>query len=368
MDKENLKKIIELRHELHAHPELSLRETGTKRRLMDFIGENTTLEIVDRGQWFYAFHVVEGTEAVAFRADMDALPIAESQDLPWSSCAEGVSHKCGHDGHSAVLCGLALELERAKCPRSVYLIFQHGEEIGRGGEECASLLEERGISEVYAFHNLSGWPENAVIVRRGLCQCASRGLTVRMTGRRSHASEPEKGRNPAFALADLISHVENLLKEPHEGMVLCTVVNVRIGEKDFGISAGEGEVSVTLRADREAELRDFEEKFRERARALARDSGLEAEFEVSDPFPETVSDPGCVGRVTEAAKKLGLNVIDMPEPWRASEDFGWYTKRRPGAIFYVGNGEDYPAVHTPGYDFNDRVLETAVDVFFELSR
>lgn len=248
MNKDNLKKIVELRHELHTHPELSGREGWTKRRLMDFIKDNTTLAVVDCGSWFYAAHYVMGTEAIAFRADMDALPIPETgTGLPWASRCPGVSHKCGHDGHSAALCGLGLELESVPRPRSVYLIFQHAEETGQGGQICTALLRERSISEVYAFHNRSGYPEGSVVVRSGLCQCASKGLTVRMTGRRSHASEPEKGINPSFALTALVSHVESLLKEPHQGLVLCTVVNISVGQKDFGISAGEGEVSMTLR-------------------------------------------------------------------------------------------------------------------------
>ncbi len=367
MNKDNLKKIVELRHELHTHPELSGREGWTKRRLMDFIKDNTTLAVVDCGSWFYAAHYVMGTEAIAFRADMDALPIPETGNgLPWASRCPGVSHKCGHDGHSAALCGLGLELESVPRPRSVYLIFQHAEETGQGGQICAALLRERSISEVYAFHNRSGYPEGSVVVRSGLCQCASKGLTVRMTGRRSHASEPEKGINPSFALTALVSHVESLLKEPHQGLVLCTVVNISVGQKDFGISAGEGEVSMTLRADREAEMDALEAGIREEAARLAQANGLEVEFEVSDPFPGTVSSAECVRRVETAAQGLQLPLLQMEAPWRASEDFGYYTREFPGAIFYIGSGETWPPLHTPEYDFNDAILGTAVDMFLAL--
>lgn len=367
MNKDNLKKIVELRHELHTHPELSGREGWTKRRLMDFIKDNTTLAVVDCGSWFYAAHYVMGTEAIAFRADMDALPIPETgTGLPWASRCPGVSHKCGHDGHSAALCGLGLELESVPRPRSVYLIFQHAEETGQGGQICAALLRERSISEVYAFHNRSGYPEGSVVVRSGLCQCASKGLTVRMTGRRSHASEPEKGINPSFALTALVSHVESLLKEPHQGLVLCTVVNISVGQKDFGISAGEGEVSMTLRADREAEMDALEASIREEAARLAQANGLEVKFEVSDPFPETVSSAECVRRVETAAQGLQLPLLQMEAPWRASEDFGYYTREFPGAIFYIGSGETWPPLHTPEYDFNDAILGTAVDMFLAL--
>lgn len=368
MKAENLRKIVELRHELHAHPELSMHESWTKRRLMDFIAENTTLSVVDCGAWFYAARYREGSRAVAFRADMDALPIPESIKLPWGSKIPGVSHKCGHDGHSAALCGAALELEGADCPRSLYFIFQHAEETGQGGAVAAAMLKERGVTEVYACHNWSGYPQGCIMLRRGLCECASRGLTVRMTGRRSHASEPENGNNPVFALAELALEVRRLLAAPHQGMILATIVNLSVGTRDFGVSPGEGEISMTLRADREAEMDALEAKIRGRAMELAMAAGLEVGFDTADAFPETVSDGECVDRVEAAAKRLGFPVVPLDAPWRGSEDFGHYTKQCPGAIFYVGNGEDWPAIHTLEYDYNDKVLETAADLFCGIYR
>ena len=141
MDEENLRKITELRHELHSMPELSMHETKTKARLMQFIRENTDFTMHDAGHWFWCRKDPEeetGMTPIAFRADMDALPIDEKIELPYASRTPGVSHKCGHDGHSSVLAGLALELTGVKLKRPVVLIFQHAEEIGAGGEECAS--------------------------------------------------------------------------------------------------------------------------------------------------------------------------------------------------------------------------------------
>lgn len=135
MDRNDLEKIIQLRHDLHAHPELSLKEDETKARLMAFLEENTDISVADRGKWFYAVSGSDGPAGrnpVTFRADLDALPIPETICLPYGSLRPGVSHKCGHDGHAAALAGLALELSKKKIrDRSVYLIFQMGEEIGR---------------------------------------------------------------------------------------------------------------------------------------------------------------------------------------------------------------------------------------------
>ena len=156
-----LSAITQLRHTLHRHPELSMQETETMKILQVFLQENTSLEIHAGEGWFYAlkkasasFQSSSNAGPMAFRADMDALPIAESISLPYGSENEGISHKCGHDGHCAVLCGLALELDRRETDRDVYLIFQPGEEIGAGAKRCAELIREKGIAEIYAMHNL----------------------------------------------------------------------------------------------------------------------------------------------------------------------------------------------------------------------
>ena len=368
MNKENLQKIIALRHELHQYPEISGHESATKRRLMNFIENNTRLAVVDCGKWFYAARYVEGTKAIAFRAEMDALPMEESISLPYASLNPGVSHKCGHDGHSAALCGLALELDALPVKRSVYLIFQHSEETGKGARECSSILRERNISRIYAFHNWSGYPEGSIVTRSGVCQYASAGLTVMFEGKTSHASEPDKGRNPAHAIAELILQTERLTQRFISRKVLCTIVNIKLGEKNFGISPALGEISMTLRAENDSDMRAFCNSVLESAENLARENSLTMTRTVSDYFTDTSSDSECVKTVKASAESLGLKVVDMAEPLRASEDFGLYTKMIPGAIFYIGNGETYPAIHTSAYDFNDNILGTAVDMFTEILR
>ena len=383
MDRENLEKIKRLRHELHAHPELSMKERETKRRLMEFLRENTKLFIEDRGHYFYAYAngKNEKLEPVAFRADMDALPMEEKAGLPYGSKNPGVCHKCGHDGHCAVLCGLALEADRLGTDRPVYFIFQHGEEIGGGGEECAGLIREKGIRRVFAFHNMSGYPEGQVLVKSGVTQCTSKGLTIYMEGTPAHASQPEDGKNPAAALAKLALAIEamaggqqgeeNAAQEENSdfgGFVLATIVELAAGGRNFGIAASKGSVSVTLRADYERDLNRLEERIRETAQELAKRYGLALSFEEQDFFPETVNDPEAVSLVRRAAVSLKIPVRELSQPFRASEDFGYYLKQCPGAIFYIGNGEDHPQLHTAEYDFNDGILERAADLFFALLR
>lgn len=364
--------IVALRHQLHAHPELSLEEHWTKQTLMTFLRTHTNLEVVDRGAWFYAFYRCPQSEttAIAFRADFDAIAITDARsDLSYHSQCPGVSHGCGHDGHSAALCGLALALEAQGARHDVYLIFQHAEEIGAGGEACAALLTEKNIQRVYAMHNLSGYPEGALICRDGLTQCASRGLSINFHGTACHASQPEDGNNPAFAVAEMIQASRTLLKRhTFEGLVLCTVIHAEVGQENFGIAAGERQLALTLRADCEDELVQLEALLRAEAERLALRDGLTWDATIHDPFPETRNDEAALATVRNAAEALGLKVLTLPAPWRASEDFGWYTKRCPGAMFYIGNGTNHPALHTERYDFNDHILATTVALFLKIEQ
>lgn len=392
MRSDNLDKIIQLRHTLHQCAELSMAEAETMRTLIAFLREHTSLQVHDRGSWFYAVKnrqkgsskaasSADTPAPIAFRADMDALPIPETIDLPYASAHTGVSHKCGHDGHSAALCGLALELEEIETGMDVYLIFQPGEETGQGALACRNLVLEKGIGEIYAFHNLGGYPEGSIVYREGLTQPASEGLRIRLTGATSHASAPEKGRNPAAALARIVlaaqelsfpdfknraAHSDPALTTPAKNMRLCTITGIDLGSGDFGISPGVGEVYMTLRAEAEADMKDMEASILRFAQNAALAEGLEIRHSIHDYFPETRNHDQCLRKVVRAAKGLGMPVIPMDRLWRASEDFGHYLKECPGAMFYIGNGEGYPPLHTVEYDFNDRILEKAVDLFAAL--
>lgn len=395
----NLEKIISLRRALHQHPELSMQEKETMKILQNFLRNNTSLEICVKDGWFYACKKSSASVTsdagnggpIAFRADMDALPVPETINLPHGSQNKGISHKCGHDGHCAVVCGLALELDSRETDRDVYLIFQPGEEIGAGARRCSELIREKGITEIYAMHNLGGYPEGSLVYRRGLTQPASEGLRIRLTGKTSHASAPEKGNNPAGTIASIVQYAlcasELTGQELHDSvnppaqtplsdtknkitpviqnlsMRLCTITGIRLGGGDFGISPGRGEICLTLRAELEEEMHAMEQSIISFAAQASAAAGLEMTYSVHDYFPETRNHDDCLDRVLDAARENKIPAISMQELWRASEDFGHYLKICPGAMFYIGNGEDYAPLHTAEYDFNDRIIETAVNMF-----
>ena len=365
MERRNLELVTKLRHELHQHPDLSNHEVWTKQHLIDFLKAHTKLEIVDRGLWFYAiYRAGKGNRNIAFRADFDAIPMQETIDIPWASQFPGVAHKCGHDGHVAALAGFALEIDQKGADKDIFFLFQHAEETGDGAAQCAAFIKENGIDEIFAYHNWSGGPLKSVNVIDGTSNCASKGMTIHMEGTPSHASQPEKGRNPAFAIAKVIDAIPGLIAPgKNRGMVLCTVIQVAVGERAFGVSASKGDLLLTIRALYEEEMDRLQKDLEEIASAEAEKYGLKVVFSCNDAFPETSNHKESSDKIRKVCRTKGFQLLEMPEAHRGSEDFGHYLKQTKGAICYIGNGEDYPAVHTVKFDFRDEIIETAVELF-----
>lgn len=365
LKRENLELAIQLRHELHQNPEISNHEAWTKQHLINFLKGYTNLEIVDRGLWFYAiYHAGEDKKNIAFRADFDAVPMDEYIDIPYGSNNPGVSHKCGHDGHAASLAGFALEIDQNGADKNIFFLFQHAEETGDGAAQCAAFIKERDIEEIFAYHNMSGMTLNSVNVIDGTSNFASRGMTIYMEGVPTHASQPELGRNPAYAIAKVINSIPAYTeKEGSRGMVLCTVIQVNIGERAFGIAASKGELLLTIRAQYEDELDELQRNLENLARKQGEEYGLKVLFSYNDVFPATSNHKESSDKIRHVCKKKGFNLVEMKIGFRGSEDFGHYLKETKGAICYIGNGENYPHVHTNNYDFPDQIIETAVELF-----
>lgn len=368
MKSANKQKVIQLRHELHQHPELSNNEVWTKAYVIDFLKRNTSLEIVDHGDWFYAVYHGKGQGSIAFRADYDALPIPEPRNLvPHASTIPGVSHKCGHDGHTASLAGLALEVDQRKPRKSVVFLFQPAEEIGAGAIKCVKMFDEQKIDEIYAYHNISGYSRGEVILTRGVHNFASKGLIITFTGSPSHASAPEDGINPAWTIAQIVTQLPRLT-DPllYNGLVMCTIIQVKVGDWAFGTSASEGNLLLTIRAKYEKDMDALEKRIRDLVKLEAKKDGVKVRFGVTDHFPETSSNDGCVDKIEGVARQLGIPVTYKEEGMRGSEDFGHLTKRVPGAMFLLGNGEAHPDLHTTAYDFPDELIQVAADIFYAL--
>ncbi|TSI04157.1 M20 family metallopeptidase [Lysinibacillus sp. BW-2-10] len=371
MKVENYQLAVNLRHELHQHPELSNEEVWTKQHLLEFLKTHTTnLEIIDKRNWFYAVYRAGETKPnIAFRADFDALPMDEVIDLPWGSQIPGKAHKCGHDGHSATLAGFALEIDQEGADKNIFFLFQPAEETGDGAIQCVDFIKEEKIDEIFAYHNMSGFPYRAIGIIDGTALCASKGMTIHMKGAPAHASQPEVGINPSFAIANIVKKIPEFTRMEHnKGLVLCTVVQIDVGEKAFGIAASKGTLRMTIRALYENELNRLQENLENFAKAQAEAFGLKVSFSYNDEFPETVNHKESADKIRFVAKSNGKELIELGEAFRGSEDFGHFTKLTRGAYCFIGNGEQYPQVHTDEFDFRDELIEEGVELFKGLVR
>ena len=185
-----------------------------------------------------------------------------------------------------------------------------------------------------------------------------------MEGAPAHASEPEKGINPAFAIAKIIDAIPGFIApENNKGMVLCTVIHVNVGERAFGVSASKGELLLTIRALYEVELDKLQQSLENLALAQAKEYGLQVNFAYTDSFPETANHKESSDKIRQVCRDKGFELAEMPAALRGSEDFGHYLKQTKGAICYIGNGEQYPHLHSYSYDFPDEIIETAVELF-----
>ena len=358
MEQDIINVVQTLRYELHNLAERSGEEKRTKMHLMKFLSKNTSLRIVDEGQWFYALHEEEGAgETVAFRADMDALPFGSS-----------ASHLCGHDGHSAVLAGLGLSLEHKRLGRNILMIFQHSEENGIGGKICCHVLSKYHVSRIYAFHNIPGWDEGTILLRRGVFACTSLGMTISFSGLSSHAAYPEAGHNPGFAAARLISHLPQLTNQDrYKGLTMATLVGTKIGKKAFGTAAGNGEVWLTLRAWYEDDLNLLILNIKKISCIEAVRDEVAVSYGFCDQFPATVNDNFALERLEAVCHEVGLNCIEVAEPFRWSEDFSYYGSYARAVMVGIGTGLDWPQLHTEDYVFNDRIIPVSLKLFYTLA-
>ncbi len=353
--------LVALRQELHTCPEPSNREAATAERIRTFLAGHGLEPLAADVGGHGLLYSVGPRPRVLLRAELDALPIHEAPGPAHASTAPGFHHACGHDGHMAMLAGALLAIQAAG--GSVYGLFQPAEETGEGAARCLEHPAlDLNLDAAYAIHNVPGRPLGEVGVREGVAAVASRGLTARLRGATSHASEPHAGRNPIPAAAHLALDAVALPNQqlPRGAGGLVTLVHLLGGSRAFGTSAGDAQVSVTIRGDSDQEVEALEAGFRKRAEGLAQAHGLNVEVDVEEPFPATINDAASVYRVKAAAKEAGLACREPLEPQPWSEDFGYFLRRWPGALILLGSGDAQPALHASDYDFPDALISQGV--------
>lgn len=347
-----------LRHELHDHPgvsgneyfahDLIVRELAVFHpdRLFTHVGGFGVVAVWGAQQSF---------STIAIRGDIDALPIG---------------HRCGHDGHTAILLQLAEFVAQRGIPqgRNVALVFQPEEETGAGAQKIldAGILQQYNLRAIYALHNLPGYPLGTVVLNRHTFAAASAGVIYRLVGRSTHASTPEKGLSPALAVAEIIQNLHALNSGENVGLDRfrqCTLICVRMGEETFGTAAGQAEVLVTLRAFTNSAMGHLLDEAGSLVGEIASRHRLALATELCDPFRATENSSELVEHIEE---HCGCRSQYLLTPFRWSEDFASYLQAFPGAMFGIGAGEKHLELHHPEYDFPDELIPRAAEVFYNL--
>jgi amidohydrolase len=365
-----------LRHRLHAAPELSGQEGETARLIAEALHMLAPDRIVTGlgGHGIAAVFSGSGPgPSLLFRCELDALPIEEKGDLPYRSAHPGKGHLCGHDGHMAILMGLARDLAARRPERGrAVLLFQPAEETGAGAAEVLADPKFETVAPDYAFslHNLPGLPLGHVGLIPGPVNCASRGMAVTLSGKSAHASEPENGTSPMAALARLMPALTALGHgtTAERDFALVTITHAEMGARAFGIAPGEATLYATLRTltdDRMAALANAAETL---IRDTAAAEGLRLEITWHDIFAHCENDAQATAIIARALDALGLPHDGRGLPMRASEDFGRFGHRARAAMLFLGAGEDHAALHNPDYDFPDALIPRGAAILARIAR
>lgn len=317
------------------------------------------------------FQGAQEGKTVMLRAELDAIPMNEVVEIPHRSRHKDLAHKCGHDGHLAILCGVAslLHVQRPKSGR-VILLFQPAEETGKGAKAVLKDPKFNGLEPdfVFALHNLPGFPRGSVVVRSGSFAFASLGLFVRLKGESSHAAFPEHGVSPLPALTELLGSLQELPSTIPglRSTTRLTITYGRLGHFVFGTSPGNAELAATLRSEHNSDIETLKASIVPLIRDIGIKHMLETIIQWHEPFNATINAPEAAKLIRTAANNLELLLLERDEPFRWSEDFGEFTASYPGAMFGLGSGVDHSDLHTPQYDFPDEILEPGIRMFDEI--
>ena len=371
---EMLPEIMGWRHHLHENPELlyEVHETAAfvAARLREFGVDQVVTGVGRTG----VVGIIRGrgtsTRAIGLRADIDALPIEEATGLPYASKVAGKMHACGHDGHTSMLLGAAKYLaETRNFDGSVVVIFQPAEEGGAGAKAMIDdgLFDRFPMDEVYGIHNAPGVPVGTLMTRPGPLQASSDEFEIIVKGKGGHAAEPHRAIDTTLVAAHIVIALHSIVSRnvyPLKRVVL-TVGTFWTDSAASNIIPDEARMAGTVRT-LDPEYRTIAEaRIRDVVTHTAAAYGATAQMIWDPGYPVTVNDPQGAARAADAARAVGLHVIDDADPIMPSEDFSYMLEQVPGAYVFLGNG-DTPMCHHPKYVFDDEAIHYGCSFFAEL--
>ena len=364
------------RRDLHAHPEILYevhRTAGIVAEKLKAFGCDEVVGGIGRTGVVGVIRGRKGAsgKVIGMRADMDALPMTESTDLPYASKSPGKMHACGHDGHTAMLLGAAKYLcQTRNFEGTAVVIFQPAEEGGAGGKAMVDdgLMERWGIQEVYGMHNMPGIPTGTFAIRPGPLLAASDGIHIEITGKGGHASRPHQCVDPVLVGSHIVTQLHSIVSRNLDPLLsgVISICMFHSGEA-LNVIPQTAELKGTARS-LTGEVRDLiERRTIEVAEGTARLHGAVARVRYERKYPVTVNHrqqtefaAGVAGEVA------GRDKVDTDiQPLMGGEDFSFMLEARPGAFILLGNG-DTAGVHHPKYDFNDAAIPAGISYWARL--
>jgi hippurate hydrolase len=365
------------RRDLHAHPELlyDVHRTAASvaEKLMSFgcdevvpgIGRTGVVGVI-RGRREGA-----GDKVIGLRADMDALPIEEENDIPHKSTTPGKMHACGHDGHTAMLLGAAKYLaETRNFSGTAVVIFQPAEEGGAGGKAMVQdgLMERFGIQEVYGMHNFPGLPLGQFALRPGPMLAAADRIVIDVEGRGGHAALPHIAVDTVLIGAQIVNQIQSIVArnvDPLDSAVI-SVCEFQAGFTD-NVIPRTARLRGTARSFTPRTRDLLEKRLHEIVEGTARLYGGQAALTYKRDYPVTRNHEHQTAFAASVAREIaGADRVDSnTAPIMGAEDFAFMLEARPGALIFVGNG-DSANLHHPRYDFNDEAIPVGTSYWVRL--
>ena len=363
-----------IRRDLHAHPEIGFEEVRTSGIVAEKLAS-----------WGIAVHrglgktgvvgILEGKggpgRRIGLRADMDALPIEETTNLPWRSTVPGKMHACGHDGHTTMLLGAARYLaEKPDFTGTAVFVFQPAEE-GLGGARAMladGLFERFPCDEIYGLHNAPNLDPGQISVFPGPAMAGADFFDIKITGKGSHGAMPHVGRDPvvvAITLAGMLQTIVSRNADPREAAVL-SITQIHAGAA-YNVIPNEAALAGTIRTFDAATATLIRERMREISAGLAQSFGVEIEVDIRSIFDVLVNHPEQSLAAAEVAREIvgAENVLTKVKPIMGSEDFADMLRAVPGAYVWVGHAGSVP-VHNPGYVLDDAILPIGASLLARL--
>jgi amidohydrolase len=363
--------IIKLRKELHTYPELSSFEFETANRIRKFVEKHNPTSIIENvggAGLAVIYEYKKKGKSITIRCELDALPIQEDNQSSYQSKRKGVSHKCGHNGHMAIVSRLIFWIKTQSFESGkIILLFQPAEETGKGAYQ---IIKDKKFKELktdyyFALHNIPKEPLNSIIIIQRGFSAEVQSLIIKVNGKESHAAEPENGINPAVGLSNIITIMSELsVTNPEDdNFTVLTPVHINMGQKSYGISPAKGELHYTVRTWSNEKMLILKTQIEAVVKKTCQMHKLEYELEWLEYFPASNNDMECNNYIENAAQENTYKIIKRPHPFKFGEDFGWFSKEYKAAMFGLGAGINTPALHNADYDFPDEIIETGITMF-----